>query len=317
MKEEFGIIITCYTGDIWLTKACLSSIKTYAPSLPIALIIDKNPPISELLKLYNIKYVIRQDDVKNKYFKEYFFGTRYTAAIALFESPFSKFLYLDSDTIFWGNICPEVIKMLDQYDFVHNVPHEEYTEFILKTQYFDYDRIFKYAPDFPWNGLHYFNSGVIGCRSGVLDPDLFIFLHKLWKKDRSLFPTDMQGLINFTVFYSYTKGKLSVGEMPLQVVIPVVNPTILKNEFCFVNKNPFIHNNIILHYAGLKPMNKSYKGFIEPVNYFRLKHLRESGKIRRYFGTLSLLAEEYEANFKAYYDGSIKKYIKYKLTGKK
>lgn len=317
ISQDFGIILTCYPGDIWFTRACLNSINTFAADIPIALIVDKNPCIKDLIDLYNVKYTIRREDVQNSYFRNECFGSRFTTAVALFESPFEKFLYVDSDTIFWGNICPGVVKMLEKYDFVHNEPHEPYTEYILKTQYFDYDRIFKYAPIFPWEGLHFFNGGVMAGRRGKLDPDLFIFLHKIWKKDRTLIPCDIQGVTNFTVFYSYTQGKLSVGEMHLQTIVPVYDPDDLRKGFRFSESGPVVHKNTVLHYAGLKPMNKSYKGFIEPVNYFRKKHLRESRNVKRFFGIAALVAEEYMANFNAYYSGSIVKYIKYKLTGRK
>lgn len=315
ISEDFGIILTCYPGDIWFTRACLNSINTFAVDIPIALIVDKNPGIKDLIDLYNIKYIIRREDVKNPYFRNECFGSRFTTAVALFESPFEKFLYVDSDTIFWGNICPDVVKMLDTYDFVHNEPHEPYTEYILKTQYFDYDRIFKYAPSFSWQGLHFFNGGVMAGRRGKLDVDLFIFLHKIWRKDKTLIPCDIQGVTNFTVFYPYTQGKLSVGEMHLQTIVPVYDPEDLRKEFRFSESGPVVHKNTVLHYAGLKPMNKCYKGFIEPVNYFRKKHYRESGSVKRFFGGAALVAEEYMANFNAYYNGSIIKYLKYKLTG--
>lgn len=313
---DFGIILTCYPGCIWLTRACLSSVNTYAPNIPIALIVDNNPEISDLLRLYNIKHVISREDVNNSYFRNEFFGNRFTVSVALFESPFEKFLYLDSDTILWGNICPEILRLLDQYDFVHNTPHEEYTEFILKTQYFDYERIFAHAPEFPWQNLHYFNGGVMAAKRGVLDEELYIYLHKIWKKDKTLI-NDVQGVINYSVFYLYTKGKLHVGEMPMQTIIPVFPPEILKKEFRFTSEGPLIHKNTVLHYAGLKPMNKSYKGFIEPINYFRFKHLKDSRDGKRFLGILGLIIEEYQANLNGYYNGSLLKYFKYKITGKK
>jgi hypothetical protein len=318
MTEEFGIIIACYPGDIWFTRACLSSIKFFAPEIPIALIVDKNPKISDLLPLYNIKYIIRREDVKTPYLRDECFGTRFTSAIALFESPFNKYLYLDSDTIFWGNVCNNVSKMLDEYDFVHNTPHEAYTDFIYKSQYFDYERIFEHLEDytFEWRGYPYFNSGVMAGKKDVLDLDLFIYLHKLWKRDKKII-FEIQGVVNYIVYYMYSRGNLKVGQMPLQTIIPVFDEHELRSQFHFHNGVPVVNKPTILHYAGLKPMNKSYKGFIEPVNFFRLRHLKQSGKIGRFLGIISLLVEEYAANFNAYYNGSIKKYIRFKLTGKK
>ncbi|MCX7649274.1 MAG: glycosyltransferase [Flavobacteriales bacterium] len=314
--NNFGVVLACYPGDLWIAKACLASIKTFAPHLPIALIADKNPDLSEILPLYNIQYVIRKEDAQNPYLRDYCFGTRFTSAIALFESPFEKFIYLDADTLFWGDISPRVKTILESHDFIGNTPHEDYSDFILKTQYFDFERIFHEAPAFSWQGHHYFNSGVMAGRRNVLDLDLFIYLHKLWKKDPKLI-FEIQGVVNFIVFYMKSKGTLRVGETLLQEVVAVRTTQDLQSEYAFEEGRPVVKKDVVLHYAGLKPMIKSYKGYLKPVVYFRMKHLKESGRMKKLLGTLSLLAEEYQSNLNTYYNGSLINYFKYKITGKK
>lgn len=313
---SFGIIIASYPGVLWLTKSCLSSIKTYAPKIPVAIIADQNLNVRELERLYNIQYVIHRDDVRHPFLREKCFGSRYTAAVGLFESPFENYLYVDADTIFWGDITGDIQQALAEYDFIHNTPHEEYSEFIYKTQYFDYERIFQYFPEFPWRDCHFFNGGVFAGRRDVLDLDLFIYLYNTWLADKTLI-FEIQGIINFLVFYQAYSSTLKIKELPLQEVIAVRNPESLRNEYRFEDGIPVIHKNIVLHYAGIKPMLKSYKGFLEPVVYFRMKHLRESGSPLRYLGKLALVLEEYNTNLNTYYQGSLYKYLKYKITGRK
>lgn len=113
-NNSFGIVITTYIGDIYLTKALLASIKMYLPELPICLIQDGSFELGDITSIYNIAHVIRKENVKDEFLRENCFGSRCTNMIAFWECPFDKFLYLDSDLVLWGNvlktlICPRSI----------------------------------------------------------------------------------------------------------------------------------------------------------------------------------------------------------------
>lgn len=128
---------------------------------------------------------------------------------------------------------------------------------------------------------------------------------------------EIQGVVNFIVYYLKSKGQLTVGETFLQEVIPVKNPNQLREDYPIIQGKPVVKKKVVLHYAGLKPMIKSYRGYLDPVTYFRLRFLDDTKSIFRFFGKKYLIIEEYFSNFRTYYNSSLIKYFKFKLTGRK
>ena len=96
-------------------------------------------------------------DVADDQLRRRSYGYGLTKMIVLWESPFERFLYLDADTIVWGNLLAALD--VKQAAFIFNEPHEQYTEHVLKGQYFDYDRLFKRTRAFRWQGLPFFDGG--------------------------------------------------------------------------------------------------------------------------------------------------------------
>ena len=126
MTLKFGIILTSYAGDFYLTKALLASIKKFMPELPICVIQDGDFSLDEIKGVYNITHVIKRETVKSEFIRENCFRSRCSNLAAFSESPFEKFLFLDSDIVLWGNILKHVD--INKFDFIHNEPHEPYTD---------------------------------------------------------------------------------------------------------------------------------------------------------------------------------------------
>src|ERR1035437_2386748 len=122
-NSTFGIIITCYAGDYFLTKGLLASISLFMPHIPICIIKDGDFSIEAERKIYNISHVITKSEVKDDFLRENCFGSRCTNMIAFWESPFEYFFYIDSDTVAWGDVTKNIEYW--KYDFIHNLPHEE------------------------------------------------------------------------------------------------------------------------------------------------------------------------------------------------
>ena len=144
---DFGIVITCYKGDYFLTKGLMASIKYFLPNIPICIIQDGDFSLDKELNIYNIIHIVKKADVKNDFLREKCFGSRCSNLIAFFEAPFERFLYLDSDLVLWGNILDNID--INEAEFIHNEPHEKYSERIVKEQYFDINELF--------NHIEYFN----------------------------------------------------------------------------------------------------------------------------------------------------------------
>jgi hypothetical protein len=314
-KDGFGIVITCYRGDIHFTKGLLASIRYFCGDIPVCLIVDGKFSIKALEKAYNIVKVIRKNDVQNDFLRENCFGTRFTNLIAFFESPFERFLYIDSDTVLWGN----VLENFDPHsaDFVHNEPHESYSPFIMKHQYFDYDRIFEHTEYFKWEGCHFFNAGIFVMKRGIFNIEEISELVKTFYIDRKLLPRDIQGVINIPVFRNFLKGSISVGEAKLQTIIPLFQKTELNNKFRFAGNKPVVENSTILHWAGLKPHYRQDSVFNSPMNYFRKMNLLYTNNIFRKIPGMYFRFEELKAIYHVYYKNSPVKFLKRIFGGKK
>lgn len=312
MKETFGIVITTYIGDYYLTKATLASIHKYMPCVPVCIIQDGDFSLEEVLGVYNITSVIKRETVKNEFLKKCF-RSRCTSMVAFWESPFERFLYLDSDLVLWGDILKHID--VTSADFIHNEPHEPYSDYIYKTQYFDFDRLFEFVEKFEWRGCEFFNTGTFISKVGIFELERFEYLFALWQKDKSLLPTDPQSMMNYLVFLLQQKNGLKVASAHLQTVVPVWSAAQLEAEFTFKNNEPVVRKDTVIHWAGVKPLmvNRS-RVFTAPEVYFRKQHLINIHSIWRFMPVPYFFYEEYKSLLDRYHQGSLWVYFKKKAA---
>lgn len=296
---DFGIVITCYRGDILLTKGLLASIKYFCGDIPVCLIADGDFSTRALQKTYNIDCVIRKEDVKNDFLRENCFGTRFTSLIAFSESPFERFLYMDSDIVLWGNILNNFNPA--SADFIHNEPHEPYTPFIRKSQYFDYDRIFAHTEYFDWENCNFFNSGIFVARRGLIAIEEIKELTEIWKTNKKLLPTEPQGALNIAVFRNLHKGKITVNESSLQTIIPMFSKEQLSTQYFIDKGKPVVNKPTVLHWAGYKPLYRQDAIFNAPMNFFRTLNLKYRGSLWQYIPGLYFRIEELVTIYHQYY----------------
>lgn len=310
--NDFGIIITCYIGDYFLTKGLLASINAFMPYIPICIIQDGDFSIVAERKMYNITHVIKKTDVKNDFLRENCFGSRCTNMIAFWESPFERFLYIDSDTVTWGDIVKTVEYW--KYDFIHNSPHEAYSEYILHSQYFDYERLFNIIPKIEVHKHHFYNAGIFFAKRGIFELEEYKKLFYLWKDDKKLFGPEPQGFLNYLVFRGVELGTLTVGEAPIQKIVPIFSQDELRQLYPIKNNRPTINENIIIHWAGIKPL-KIYGNTVynETAFYFRKLNLKNRKSIWCLTKNLYLYYEEYISLLHRYHKGSWKVYFGKKL----
>ena len=308
IENKFGIVITCYRGDIHFTKGLLASIKYFCGDIPICLIVDGSFKIKNLGKAYNIVKVLRKENVQNEFLKNNCFGTRFSNLVAFYENPFERFLYIDSDTVLWGNILENFNPK--SADFIHGEPHEPYTPFIIKHQYFDFDRIFNYTESFNWEGCHFFNSGIFSMKTGIFSIDEVKELRQICKTDRTLMPRDVQGLLSICVYRNFLKKNITVLEAKLQTIMPMFEKEELTKMFVFVDEKPIINNNTIIHWAGQKPNFRQDSVFNEPMNFFRKMNLHYTGSIFKNFYGIYFRYEEIKAIYHVYYKNQPIKILK-------
>jgi hypothetical protein len=313
MNKDFGIIITTYVGDFFLTKALLASLNHFMPHIPICIIKDGDFDIKKDIKNYNVVSVIEKKDIQNNFLRENCFGSRCTSMISFWESPFENFLFLDADIIAWGDIT----KGIDykKFDFIHNTPHEEYTDDIIKVQYFDFELIFNYINKIDYKKHHFFNSGVFFSRKGIFELEKFKILFNLQKQHPSIFGQGPQGIINYMIFENVESGVINAGEHFLQEVLGVFDINSLHKKYFIQSGLNSIQNPVMLHWAGLKPfLNNRHEVFMTPQIYFRKQHLKNIQSIWKYLPFVKFWFEEKQALLDRYYDGKIINYIKNKVN---
>ena len=273
--NDIGFSVSCYKGDVPLLRGCLASIRYYAPDAPICLVIDTDFDSRPFEKRYGLR-VIRRKDVRHPELRRWCFGYGCTKMAALWESPFENVIHLDADAVLWGDIRKNI--PTGDWDFVHNEPHEEITNYIQQTQYFDPEKVFNYIPVFEWQGNPYFNTGIFLFKRGVFELQEFCSLMSARTALIESFGAGEQGILNIMVFRAMREGRLKVKQAHLQSAVPVLSKSELESRFqtCDGKPVPWVRPTVV-HWAGPKPYNANPGVFSLPMDYFREIGMREFG----------------------------------------
>ena len=309
-SRRFGIIVSCYRGDLPLLRGCLESIRSTFPALPVCLVKHGEFPTTEFRNAFGALELEQRDVMPVLQDKSYGYGL--TKMVSFWESPFDVFMHIDADTVCWGNF----IEGLDWngYDFIYNEPHETITDRIQKSQYFDPNLIKDLDRDFSIIPRDYFNSGVFIARKGIFDIHEYEELLDFQKRTPNAFLCGDQGILNYLLFRSADKGKLRIRSWPFQVVVPCVNVDILNRRFSFAKGVPIIEANDqrLVHWAGPKPLVTSRAAFRKPMSYFRKRYHRRVFKFLGPAVTIVLPLEEMAARSAGRHDGSYLKALRSK-----
>jgi hypothetical protein len=275
MRNEIGYSVACHKGDAPLLRGCLASIRYFAPHAPICLVIDGNFDTLPFESRYGVS-CLRRSDLKNEELKNWSFGYGITKLVALWESPFERAIHIDADAVIWGDIRKNL--PMQEWDFVHNEPHEEITDYIQKTQYFDPEFIPEHVKNFNILANPYFNTGVFAFKSCSLNLGECIELLKLRQENIEKFGAGDQGILNIMVFRAMQQGRLGVKQAHLQSVVPALTKGELASRFQFDNGKPVSWKQAsVVHWAGPKPYKTNPDVFSLPMDYFREIGMREFG----------------------------------------
>jgi hypothetical protein len=275
MRKELGFSVACHKGDVPLLRGCLASIKYFAPDAPICLVIDTDFDSRPFEKRYGVT-TIRRRDVRHPGLQKWSFGYGTTKMVAIWETPFEKAIHIDADAVLWGDIRTNIPNA--DWDFVHNEPHEEITEFVQKTQYFDPEFISNHLKNFDWQGNAYFNTGAFVFKRGVFDLEEYLGLMELRHTNIEKFGAGDQGVLNILVFQAVVEGRIKVKQAHLQSVVPVLAKAELEQRFGLEDEKPVPWvKPTVVHWAGPKPYTANPYVFSLPMDYFREIGMREFG----------------------------------------
>jgi lipopolysaccharide biosynthesis glycosyltransferase len=278
MTNNFGIVTACWQGDYFLVKATCASIRYFMGDIPICVIVDGNFSIEELEKLYNVK-PLYLSQLSNPELRKICPGSTRAKLAAIWEGPFDRFIYMDSDAIAWGNLVEKFDIDLENFDFV--VMRPDYygfpTEEQAKTWFFDVDTLKKVAPEYEWQNQPYFCAGAFAARRNCLDLDEYLRLEGLAEEYPELFKFWDQGVLNYMVFSASQAGKLKYKVIDMQVVTGEFSKNELEGKYPSsiykIPKEP--EKPAILHFCGEKPFLHKPNAFSKPFTAFRLLHYQK------------------------------------------
>ena len=297
---KFGIVVCVSPGDYLFGKGTCASIRYFMPDTPIAVLVDGSVDTKTLEKTYQHLTVIRRENIDDPWLRQHSFGWGITKMLAFFYAPFEYFLYLDSDTVLWGNICNRIDPTA--YHYIADTPNHPQEKDIsteeVSTWFFDPEFVENTFPEFPWQQYcnQFMCPGVFfgSCHTFTLAEYKEILELKI-KNPYSLHFGDM-GFHNLMVFKKFHENQLKLGFADFQVIFPEFPPSELQQRFSFEAEQPKINpgDEQILHMPDKKPLVNNSECYAEPMTYFRLQFLKDSEGLTGEAAMQRLLKEDQE-----------------------
>ena len=300
---NFGIIVCCCRFDSFFAKGCIASIRYFYPNIPITLFTDDSFDTRAIEHLFTIE-VIRREDIKDSFLRNSNTGWGLPKMTLFWEGPYERFLYLDADTLVWGDVIGRHLGG-DDWDFVADVGDVEGRPWVpsvgtdawLRQEYFNPDLMQTYLPQLDWRRYApwFFCTGTFGCRRGVFDLDEYKHLLELRNRLPGLFPIGEMPLLNTLLFLAHQRGEVRLRRASMQMVCDYTNAGWLSQRFRINGGSPMIieGDEKILHFTQPKPISSS-DGFHEPFDFFRIRAIRETPSLGQYFPYFALCLQEAE-----------------------
>lgn len=206
--SEFGIYILCHKADFRLTRGCCESIRTFAPKMPICLIVDGTFSTRALERQYGCQ-IIRREDVRDASLrKESFGGWGYSKMVAFWEGPFDRFLYLDADIVVAGDLGKLAAESDADVIFAGTGGlMNDLKEIDLRWMNPNFVRA--HCPGYRVEGRPYFITCSYFGRKGLFDLDEYLRVLRLTRANpQQSFRAGEQGMLNYLTFAAADAGRL-------------------------------------------------------------------------------------------------------------
>jgi lipopolysaccharide biosynthesis glycosyltransferase len=295
--EDFGVIVACCHKDYNFAKGCCASIRYFMGNVPICLIVDGIFSTEKLEKAYGVN-IINRNSVRHSALKNRSFGFGLTKMIAFWESPWERFLFLDADTVVWGNLL-ESIKLeqiYSEYDLIADHAPEYLTKDIVSNFFFDVDSIEKFFPKFRWQNYQYWVTGVFFAKRGIFKLEEYLELLDFDEKNPGIFKLGEQGILNFMTFRAVQEERIKATSQKLQILVRHHSKEQLQSMFPIHSKGPILKDTAlpaVIHWAGAKPFIVNTDLFSEPMNFFRYKFIFDVWDMSEFLAKISLAIEDF------------------------
>jgi hypothetical protein len=289
-----GVVLACHAPNYALVKAGCASIRHYSPQLPICVVLDGDFDVRDLTEAYGVQ-VLRVSELRDERLRKLCPGSPRAKLAAIWEGPFERFLYMDADAIFWGDVGQAIARWTTDFLICHQPkPALAGEDFALDVAryYFDPQRLARFDATFDWQAHRYFCAGVFGARRGVVSAEEWLELESWRKQAPGLFPFTDQSILNYLIYRKAARGEISISEMNLQF-IPAVSQQLGHYSMAFegYGRFPRVEVPVVAHFCGIKPWAQLGHRFNRPFTAFRLQHCRNLGQ-SALEGWLRILWEE-------------------------
>jgi hypothetical protein len=311
--EDFGIIIGCCDQDYLFAQGTCASIRHFMGDVPICLLVDgiSAPAVRAMEKTYNVQ-VINHVRVADPFLKKNSFSWGLTKMISFWESPWPNYLFLDADTIVWGDVYQQFADFKD-YDFVVDLPESVYTDADVSYWFFDVNAIEKHFPDFDWRKYRerYFCTGTFFTKRNIFSLEEYKQMLAFMKKNPGIFKFGEMGLLNFMIFRGVQQGKLRVASKDMQWLMPDFPIAEEEKRFPFSENQPSLEGNKpnVIHWCGPKPVSLRNDVYVEPMTFCRKKFMKDAWDYTGW-GANAAMASEDLIRYVYFYKNKIRKKVR-------
>jgi hypothetical protein len=272
-EAPFGVVIAATRDHLHWVRGTCASVRYFMGEVPIAILLDGHRPLRDLAKTVDAEFVL-QHELDNSVLRELAGSTKAKLAV-LWEAPFKHFLFLDADTVVWGNLGE--LADFHRSDFVVDAPYGRRRS---RLGVMDAAAAAQAFSDFDASAYEdrYVNTGAFFGTRGLLPLDRFLELLEFSHRQSNVLLND-QGFFNHLLFGAYEAGHVRVDQRPLQVKVgeDAWKQRELVDHFAFVEGRPHVTGTpTAIHWVGtLKPtMRAGANDFFEPMAFFRREYRR-------------------------------------------
>jgi hypothetical protein len=218
---------------------------------------------------------------------------------AMWEGPFERYVWIDSDAIVWGDFTPQIRPDVDFQIFWSEISiPADATEIPawLPHFYFDPVKLRELDSDFDWRGHPYFSAGAFACRRNAIPFERYVGVEAAGRHVSGLFESGLNsyvgdmGMLNYLVHAMTQRGDLKTTVSDLQHIAGH-HGTIEFEGDCAGNGWRFpanIERPRVAHFCGRKPFLFDRHAYSRPFTIARLEHhRRQHGELCAWLAVLN------------------------------